>query len=501
MWLDAFARLRIKQRMYVQFGLAATPLVCLLVFQLSSVSDLPERVNHDLGRYRTSNQAISSYREFLNGVTDAVDTGKVAEPALKALRDARNGARSVYDDMPTPELQGTLAEIDRIAAALTSRNSLEALMAVRADINHVDLALKQLAEGSAQHLSRLVVDDDKAARDKNRMIAGFSALTLLLLGLMVRQMVNRITIPIAWAVSTAKRVASGDLSQIVAPSKRYDGIGELQGALREMNDSLIAIVTRVREGSELLSRASDQIASGNAELSIRTMEQAGSLQATALSMGTLTQAVQRNSGNAQRANVLVKSASEVAVKGGEVVGQVVDKMNSINRASRNIVDIIAIIDAIAFQTNILALNAAVEAARAGESGRGFAVVAGEVRSLAQRSASAAQEIKALIADSVTQIDAGSKLVGLAGQTMEQILTSVRDVTGIMVEIVSTSQQQNVGIEQVNRAVSDLNEVTRQNASLVEEARRTADAMREQASRLVQVVGVFEMDETPAGTAA
>jgi methyl-accepting chemotaxis protein len=291
------------------------------------------------------------------------------------------------------------------------------------------------------------------------------------------------------------------LSQIVAPSKRYDGIGELQGALREMNDSLIAIVTRVREGSELLSRASDRIASGNAELSVRTMEQAGSLEATARSMGSLTEAVQRNSGNAQRANVLVKSASEVAVKGGEVVGQVVDKMDSINRASRNIVDIIAIIDGIAFQTNILALNAAVEAARAGESGRGFAVVASEVRSLAQRSASAAQEIKALIADSVTQIDAGSELVGLAGQTMEQILTSVRDVTGIMVEIVSTSQQQNVGIEQVNRAVSDLNEVTRQNASLVEEARRTADAMREQASSLVQVVGVFEMDDGPAATTA
>ncbi|MDB5858041.1 MAG: cheD1 [Ramlibacter sp.] len=502
MWLDAFARLSIKQRMYVQFGLAATPLVCLLVFQLLSVSDLPERVNRDLGRYRTSNQAVSSYREFLNGVTDAVDTGKVSEPALKALQGARDGVRTVYGEAPTPELQGTLAELDKISGSLTSRNSLEALMAVRADINQVDLALKQLAEDSEQHLSRLVADDDRAARDKNRMIAAISALTLVLLGGMVRQMVNRITIPIAWAVSTAKRVASGDLSQIVAPSKRYDGIGELQGALREMNDSLIAIVTRVREGSELLSSASDQIASGNAELSVRTMEQAGSLEATALSMDKLTQAVERNSGNAQRANVLVKSASEVAVKGGEVVGQVVDKMNSINRASRNIVDIIAIIDGIAFQTNILALNAAVEAARAGASGRGFAVVASEVRNLAQRSAAAAQEIKGLIANSVSEADAGSKLVGLAGQTMEQILTSVRAVTGIMGEMASTSEQQNAGIAQVNRAVTALNEVTRRNATLVEDGRITADAMREQASRLVQVVGVFELDgRRPAVTRA
>jgi methyl-accepting chemotaxis protein len=501
MWLDAFARLGIKQRMYVQFGLAATPLVCLLLVQLLSVSDLPERVNHDLGRYRASNQAISSYHEFLNGVTDAVDTGKVSDGALKALQAARGGVRSVQAEAPTPELQGTLAELDKISGTLTSRNSLEALMAVRADINKVDLALKQLAESSEQHLSRLVVDDDKAAREKNRVIAAISAFTLLLLGLMVRQMVNRITIPIAWAVSTAKRVASGDLSQIVAPSKRYDGIGELQGALREMNDSLIAIVTRVREGSELLSRASDQIASGNAELSVRTMEQAGSLETTALSMDKLTQSVERNSGNAQRAHVLAQSASEVAVKGGEVVGQVVDKMNSINQASRNIVDIIAIIDGIAFQTNILALNAAVEAARAGDSGRGFAVVASEVRNLAQRSAAAAQEIKALISNSVSEADAGSKLVGLAGQTMEQILASVRDVTGIMGEIASASAQQNVGIEEVNRAVSTLNEVTRRNATLVEDARLTADAMREQATQLVKVVGVFELDPRPLSTNA
>ena len=197
----------------------------------------------------------------------------------------------------------------------------------------------------------------------------------------------------------------------------------------------------------------------------------------------------------------MRSASEVAVKGGEVVGQVVDKMNSINRASRAIVDIIGIIDGIAFQTNILALNAAVEAARAGESGRGFAVVASEVRNLAQRSAAAAQEIKALIANSVTEADAGSKLVGLAGQTMEQILASVRDVTGIMGEIASASEQQNVGIEQVNRAVTALNEVTRRNATLVEDARVTADAMQEQASALVQVVGVFEMDGSPASASA
>jgi methyl-accepting chemotaxis protein len=283
------------------------------------------------------------------------------------------------------------------------------------------------------------------------------------------------------------------LSQVLAPGKRDDGIGELQGALREMNDSLVAIVTRVREASELISVASDRMAEGNAELATRTTEQASSLDSTAASMDELTLAVQRNSGNAQRANALVRSASEVAVKGGEVVGQVVDRMSAISQSSRNIVDIIAIINELAFQTNILALNAAVEAARAGEQGRGFAVVASEVRRLAQRSAEAAQEIKGLIDDSVQQIDAGSELVTRAGRTMEQIVASVRDVTDIMGEIASTSSQQSSGIEQVNHAVSALNGVTRKNAELVEEARLTADAMREQASRLVEAVGSFSVE--------
>ncbi|NML42145.1 methyl-accepting chemotaxis protein [Ramlibacter sp. G-1-2-2] len=499
MW--SLARLKIKQRMYVQFCVAVTPLVGLLLFQLLSVSDLPERVNRDLGRYRASNQAISSYREFLNGVTDAVDSGKLSQPALKALDAARQEAQAVDEAAPGPQLKATLAQLAKISSALQQRNTLETLLAARADINQADAALKQLAEDSEQHLAGLVREDAQAARQKNRILGTIAALTLVLLGFMVRQMVARITVPVAWAVTTAKRVASGDLSQIVAPGRRYDGIGELQAALREMNDSLIAIVTRVRAGSDLISRASDQIADGNAELSARTAEQASSLEATALAMGELTQTVLANAGNAQRANALAKSASDVAVKGGEVVGQVVQRMNAIDRSSRNIVEIIALIDGIAFQTNILALNAAVEAARAGDQGRGFAVVASEVRSLAQRSASSARQIKALIDDSVQQIRAGSELVGHAGQTMEQILASVRDVTAIMADIAATSQQQNSGIDQVNRAVTALNAVTRRNAALVDDAREAADALREQSARLVEAVGAFAMEQPGAAQAA
>jgi methyl-accepting chemotaxis protein len=485
----------------VQFTLAISPLVVLVGFQLLSVSDLPERVNRDLGRYRTSNQAIASYREFLNGVTDAVDTGKVSDSALKSLAQAHKAAQDLQAEARSAQLQAALAELDRIEKSLASRNALETLLPLRADINDVDVALKKAAEDRERHLATLVADDDRATREKNKALAAISALTLLLLGAMVRQMVTRITVPIAWAVSTAKRVASGDLSRIVAPSKRYDGIGELQGALREMSDSLTAIVTRVRQGSELMSGASDRIAAGNAELSARTVEQASSLEETAQAMDQLTLAVQRTAGNAQRADELVQSASQVAVKGGEVVGEVISRMGAIDRSSKNIVEIIGIINGIAFQTNILALNAAVEAARAGEQGRGFAVVASEVRSLAQRSAAAAQEIKTLIDDSVGQIDAGGKLVQAAGETMERIVASVRDVAGIMGEIAATSREQSAGIEQVNHAIAELNAVTQQNATVVEDARRTADALREHSALLVDAVGAFAVDARPAPRAS
>jgi len=270
-------------------------------------------------------------------------------------------------------------------------------------------------------------------------------------------------------------------------------MGQLMQALKDMNGSLAKIVGEVRSGTETIATASGQISRGNLDLSSRTEQQASSLEETASAMEELTGTVRQNSDNARQANTLALSASEVAVKGGAVVSQVVDTMGSINESARKIVDIIGVIDGIAFQTNILALNAAVEAARAGEQGRGFAVVATEVRNLAQRSAAAAKEIKTLIGDSVDKVVAGAKLVDQAGATMNEIVESVRHVTEIMSEITSASQEQTAGIEQVNQAISQMDQATQQNAALVEEAAAAAASMQDQAGSLVEVVGLFKLN--------
>ena len=301
------------------------------------------------------------------------------------------------------------------------------------------------------------------------------------------------------AVEVATKIASGDLSSPIAtlPGDK----SSLLFAMEAMRASLVNIVRQVREGTDTIATASTQIAAGNLDLSSRTEEQASSLEETASSMEELTGTVKQNAENARQANTLAVTASAVAVTGGAVVAKVVDTMASINASSKKIVDIIGVIDGIAFQTNILALNAAVEAARAGEQGRGFAVVASEVRNLAQRSAAAAKEIKHLINDSVEKVDVGGKLVGEAGATMEQIVQSIARVTDIMTEIAAASNEQTTGIEQVNSAISQMDEVTQQNAALVEEAAAAAGSLQDQATALAEVVSVFKLDQHATGAPA
>ncbi len=291
---------------------------------------------------------------------------------------------------------------------------------------------------------------------------------------------------------SAEQIAAGDLTVAVHPSSERDVMGN---AFVTMVTNLREIVANVSAGSDSIATASQQIATGNANMAQRTEEQASSLEETASSMEEMTSTVKQNAENAQQANQLAIDASQVAVKGGAVINRVVTTMDSITDSSKKIADIIGVIDGIAFQTNILALNAAVEAARAGEQGRGFAVVAGEVRNLAQRSAAAAKEIKALISDSVDKVNDGSKLVGEAGQTMQEIVTSIKRVTDIMAEISAASVEQSSGIEQVNTAISQMDEITQQNSSVVQQAASAAAALQEQAQLLVEAVNRFRLDDS------
>ncbi|WMW80689.1 methyl-accepting chemotaxis protein [Undibacterium cyanobacteriorum] len=294
-----------------------------------------------------------------------------------------------------------------------------------------------------------------------------------------------------YAQEIASAVASGDLTMRI--DVEPGDTSSLLAALSEMQTRLQNMVSDIKTSAETIKVASAEIASGNTDLSSRTESQASSLEETSSSMETMTETVKQNADNARQANKMVETASEVAVKGGEVVSQVVTTMDDINQSSKKIVDIISVIDGIAFQTNILALNAAVEAARAGEQGRGFAVVASEVRSLAQRSAAAAKEIKALIGDSVDKVTAGSALVDQAGQTMGEIVASVRRVSDIMAEITAASQEQSSGIQEIGSAINQMDEMTQQNAALVEEAAAAAESLEEQAELLTKALDVFKLN--------
>jgi len=392
---------------------------------------------------------------------------------VEGARTYRTGMAKLVDmrgkDASIPELDKAVAGADRAIAT----------------------AFKEL-NGIAEARTKAASDQfDAVVKSAQVWIASVSAAMIALGVLLAFVMTRSITRPLREAVDVAKKVAAGDLTSTIEV-KTGDETGILLKALKEMNASLQRIVVDVRSGTDSISSASQQIASGNSDLSQRTEEQASSLEETASSMEELTSTVRQTAENARQANQLAARASEVAVKGGNVVGQVVSAMSGVSDSSKKIADIIGVIDGIAFQTNILALNAAVEAARAGEQGRGFAVVASEVRTLAQRSAAAAKEIKELISESVHKVEDGVRLVDDAGKTMDEIVGAVKRVTEIMAEITAASQEQSSGIEQVNHAITQMDQVTQQNAALVEEAAAAAESMQEQAQTLGHAVAVFKV---------
>ncbi|HTH44240.1 MAG TPA: methyl-accepting chemotaxis protein [Oxalicibacterium sp.] len=465
----------------VPMGLLETVMTQLTINQL----DLAASIYGDPGQVTTKMDAIEkrsaqiskAYADYMaTGLTD--DEKKVADKFgadLKAFNDkalmpAVAASRGNNVLRVTEIVNGPMEEL-----VVPVRNGASALIEIQLR------EAKNEFERSQQRFSMV--------RTISVVAIAFGVALAVFMGFWLIRMIAR---PLHQAVQIAKNVAAGDLTQHIDVESSNE-TGQLLQALKDMNDSLSNTVRTVRRGTETITVASGEIASGNADLSSRTEAQAGSLEETASSMEELTSTVRQNADNARQANQLVVSASEVAMKGGNVVEQVVQTMSSIKDSSRKIVDIIGVIDGIAFQTNILALNAAVEAARAGEQGRGFAVVASEVRNLAQRSANAAKEIKTLIGDSVEKVDAGGKLVDQAGATMGEIVTSVKRVADIMGEISSASQEQSSGIEQINQAITQMDEMTQQNAALVEQAAAAAQSMQDQAVELSRAVSTFKLD--------
>ena len=513
--------LKIGQRLSLSFGAIVVLLVILATLAFTRIGGLNDAIAEvDSDRYPKTvlanvmkddlNQIARNMRNALLMTDQAAiqaelaQVGKAAASLGSALSELD---KSIYSERGRQAISTLQADRNKFIPLTEQFIKLasagvkdEAVALLFAEVRPAQLAylssIDKLIDYQNELMKKSSAEANAKASQTQLLIGIFSVIAVLCAAVFAVLATRSITRPLGQAVVLARKVADGDLTgSIVVESK--DETGQLLQALKDMNEGLLKIVTQVRFGTDTIASASHQIATGNLDLSSRTEQQASSLEETASSMEELTSTVKQNADNARQSNQLALSASEVAMRGGAVVSQVVDTMSEINESAKKIVDIIGVIDGIAFQTNILALNAAVEAARAGEQGRGFAVVASEVRTLAQRSASAAKEIKELIGDSVDKVSIGSRLVDDAGATMREVVESVKRVTDIMSEITAASQEQTDGIEQINQAVMQMDQVTQQNAALVEEAAAAAESLQGQASHLSQVVSVFKLDDNGA----
>ncbi|NIA00140.1 methyl-accepting chemotaxis protein [Massilia sp. CCM 8734] len=516
--------MKVGTRLGLGFLLVLSFLVAVTIVGIISMAQIQTRLDNVVGVNNVVTRLVIDMRtnvserivslRILTLMTDSADM----EPEMKRIKEqtarydeAQKKLSDKFAKSASNEEKSLLAQIkehEALAMPAVAKAS-ELWMADKAeDATRVMIKeIRPVQKKWMDALEQLAALEDKlnSAAQKDAE-SGFEAarLTMLILGgvaillggiaavFITRGLLKQLGGEPDYTARIASSIAHGDLSVHIDTS--HADKGSLLMEVREMRNSLKDIVGQVRGGTETIGTASREIAAGNIDLSSRTEMQASALEKTASAMEELTSTVKQNADNAREANQLAASASDVARKGGEVVSQVVDTMGSINASANKIVDIIGVIDGIAFQTNILALNAAVEAARAGEQGRGFAVVASEVRNLAQRSAAAAKEIKTLIGDSVEKVERGSKLVGQAGVTMDEVVASVKRVTDIMGEIANASQEQSAGIEQVNMSIIEMDSMTQQNAALVEQAAAAAQSLQDQASELAHVVSIFKLIE-------
>ncbi|NEX59838.1 HAMP domain-containing protein [Noviherbaspirillum sp. 17J57-3] len=517
--------MRIGHRLTLGFGIVTALLIMLVGLSYSRITSLSGVIGHVVKERYPTTIVANNIKADLNEITRSMlnvlvmgDAGQIKKEIanIDERTKAIDGAigrlsRQITEPTGVAQVKAIIEYKDKFLPAQTKFVSLvnedkkdEAMVKLMFQVRPMQAKyferLDAFIKYEDQQMAEAGADAEAAAQRTEWFILSLAAAAVGLSVLVGFLTTRRITRPLNEAVRIAKCVSDGDLTSRIEV-KTKDETGELMEALRYMNESLSRIVGEVRGGTETIASASREIASGNQDFSAHTQTQAGALQDTAASMSVLTETVKKNAENARQANQLAESASSVAVRSGEVVSRVVETMAGIDDASKKIVDIIGVIDGIAFQTNILALNAAVEAARAGEQGRGFAVVAAEVRNLAQRSAAAAKEIKTLIGDSVRKVSEGSTLVNEAGATMDEVVASVKRVTDIMNEITAASQEQSTGIEHVSTSIGEMDSMTQQNAALVEEAASAAETMQNQASNLSRLVSVFKLGEGARAPAA
>ena len=523
--MNLLANLRIGRRLGLAFAICIAFTVVLAVYARSTLVHINQELELMVNDRMVKVEKLGQFKDNVNGIAlaarnvvlavDGADLKREAEhiaeqhrqnvQLLKGLHDSikLERARRMLQDITDADAAYSAA-IERVVAQRRADNNEQARDLLMGEARHtreklaatlntlIDLQ-KELMQGAAKTADDLV--------EFASMAVIVLAVGAIVLGAWLALAITRsVVTPIRQALHAAETVASGDLRLHLATDGK-DEAGQLLAALQRMNDSLVGIVGAVRGNADSVATASGQIAQGNADLSQRTEQQASNLQQTAASMEELSATVNHNNDTARQAAQLATGAARVAEGGGQVMGQMVQTMDQITTSSKKISDIIGTIDGIAFQTNILALNAAVEAARAGEQGRGFAVVAGEVRLLAQRSAEAAREIKTLITASVERVEAGNTLVGQAGRTMEDVVNQVRRVADLISEISAASSEQTKGIGQVGEAVNQLDQVTQQNAALVEESAAAAESLRMQASQLAETVATFKLDAVVAATQA